>query len=1108
MSLNVATLYENFTPVWIELTFMCCFAMGFILLRLDFIPRTWIFGKSRGVKKASSQLSPALRGQDLLQKQIETEAGAGHFASALVTWRRSKNQVPANLESLRIVVQALLECEPASLVEEVIQHVELHQATLGNLRTATGVLDIVARSGQADVMEELATKFQSRVRVRATYQMNEVLLGGYALAGKEDKVRQLSEQIVEQRQKLSARGYSLTIKGFLKNGMADAALHQILEMCTHGFYVPSFAVTQLFRLACESGRSREMLDKMSSVVLPADAVVVLLEDCLKRSDVELARRVEQVAKDAKISLLTGCYDALLKLYAAAADSHALELFEAMQRANLRISEGLCVGLLARCANAKFLPFAEEIVKYCRAHSGMSISVYSALMKVYAYSGMYSKACDLYGEIREEGLEPDAMMYGCLMKFSVECGRTELSQELFEKTPSLDIQNYMSLIRAAGRDKNVERAFAVLDRLKRSGMTIDIAAYNCVIDVCVTSGDMKRARELVSELAQVGPLDLITYNTLLKGYVANSDVRGAREVLAEMEANGHKPNDVSYNCLINAAVSSGNLEEAWRSIETMERKQIKIDHYTVSTMMKAMKYTKNPREIGRTLALLDRCAINVCMDEVLLNSVLETCIRHREYRRLEKILESYARSPLRPSVPTYGSLIKACSTLRRFTRCQELWEEMTEKNRLPPNDVVLGCILDAYVVNGHVEEAVLLFRTWKVKVPANTVMYSTLIKGFANGRQNLRAMELWREMRTDRVDLNTVAYNAAIDAQARVGAMDQVGILVEAMSEDKIPPDAITHSTIIKGYCMSGNLDKAIELFQCSQRSDRTADSVIYNTILNGCIRHNRMELADALLENMDSYQIAPSNFTLGILVKLWGRRRQLDKAFKAYAEMPKKYGFTPNVEVKTCLMSACLSNREVDRAFAVFEELKVSGGADCKAYSSIVAGAVRAHRLEDAARLVEEAYGLRAGRNMGTESGRYVTNWRGDENIREREQPTAGSPPLEMQTNPKRGGGQQMLESEPLEQLLQALTYRNLMESIGVPLLEKLRAAKAPIDSKIYAASIRNAVNGAEAYPRMGSSQSKASAQHAEMGGYSNSHSSLSKAAAAAGGGGGGGGRR
>merc|ERR1719155_320816 len=198
----------------------------------------------------------------------------------------------------------------------------------------------------------------------------------------------------------------------------------------------------------------------------------------------------------------------------------------MQKEELRISEGLCVGLLARCADSKFLRFAEEISTFVRGRDGMTIACYSALMKVYAYCSMYDKACDLYDQIRAEGLEPDSMMYGCLMKFSVECGRTELSRELFDKAPSLDIQNYMSLIRAAGRDKDVNRAFAVLEKLKSSAVTVDIAAYNCVLDACVSAGDLKRARTLMAEMRSISTmqnLDIITYNTLLKGYCSKGDV---------------------------------------------------------------------------------------------------------------------------------------------------------------------------------------------------------------------------------------------------------------------------------------------------------------------------------------------------------------------------------------------------------------------------------------------------------------------------------------------------------------------------------------------------------------------------------------------------------
>ena len=62
----------------------------------------------------------------------------------------------------------------------------------------------------------------------------------------------------------------------------------------------------------------------------------------------------------------------------------------------------------RC-EAKYLHFVDEIVKYARANSGMTIARYSALMKVYAYCDMYGKACDLYECIHQHGLQPDGII---------------------------------------------------------------------------------------------------------------------------------------------------------------------------------------------------------------------------------------------------------------------------------------------------------------------------------------------------------------------------------------------------------------------------------------------------------------------------------------------------------------------------------------------------------------------------------------------------------------------------------------------------------------------------------------------------------------------------
>lgn len=53
-----------------------------------------------------------------------------------------------------------------------------------------------------------------------------------------------------------------------------------------------------------------------------------------------------------------------------------------------------------------------------------------------------------------GIEPDAVMHSCAVKFAVKAGRRDLSEDLFNSAPEVDVHNYMCLMRAAGRDGQV------------------------------------------------------------------------------------------------------------------------------------------------------------------------------------------------------------------------------------------------------------------------------------------------------------------------------------------------------------------------------------------------------------------------------------------------------------------------------------------------------------------------------------------------------------------------------------------------------------------------------------------------------------------------------
>merc|ERR1719517_156253 len=117
--------------------------------------------------------------------------------------------------------------------------------------------------------------------------------------------------------------------------------------------------------------------------------------------------------------------------------------------------------------------------------------------------------------------------------------------------------------------------------------------------------------------------------------------------------------------------------------------------------------------------------------------------------------------------------------------------------------------------------------------------------------------------------------------------------------------------------------------------------------------------------------------------------------------------------VCSSLMSACIHNKDLDRAVEVFEEMKHIGGVDARACGVLIFGFLRAGRVQEAVEVVEQAYGLRDGKRV-----------------------------LPMK---------QSLSSDCLERLFFSIRQQNLQEKYGVPLIESLRAMNVPVQSNVLA---------------------------------------------------------
>merc|ERR1719235_1141377 len=152
-------------------------------------------------------------------------------------------------------------------------------------------------------------------------------------------------------------------------------------------------------------------------------------------------------------------------------------------------------------------------------------------------------------------------------------------------------------------------------------------------------------------------DVVSFNTLIKAYLQNGGFDKARRLMETMTGEGHKPNQVTFNELINAMVSKGGdarRKQLWGVVDEMKKAEVKPNQVTISILLKCLNYYSSERDIMKTMDLIKDMDEN--MDEVLLSSVVEACVRIGKLDLLESQLKDLqASTPITINGShTYGS----------------------------------------------------------------------------------------------------------------------------------------------------------------------------------------------------------------------------------------------------------------------------------------------------------------------------------------------------------------------------------------------------------------------------------------------------------------------
>merc|ERR1719265_226018 len=333
-----------------------------------------------------------------------------------------------------------------------------------------------------------------------------------------------------------------------------------------------------------------------------------------------------------------------------------------------------------------------------------------------------------------------------------------------------------MIRNAASKGNIEKAFDMFGVLERSGADLTSSLYNSLLDACVECGEYRRAEDLMQEMAAKGTADAVSYNTLIKAYLRHDNFHRAWSFMDEMRKAGHVPNQVTYNELINALVhgESDQRIQFWDVVEQMKANGVQPNKVTCSILLKNLKAKSHQADISKTMDLVN--SMEEPMDEVLLSSVLEACVRiGRPGLLVQKLEELHRTSSISVTGShTFGSLIKAYGHAKDIAGVWRCWKEMRCQH-VRPTSITIGCMVEAVVSNGDVDggyELIMqLLDDPACKHQVNAIVFGSVLKGYGRAKRFEQVLAVFEEMLAKGIEPSIATYNLVIDACARNGRMD-------------------------------------------------------------------------------------------------------------------------------------------------------------------------------------------------------------------------------------------------------------------------------------------------------------------------------------------------
>ncbi|XP_024521457.1 pentatricopeptide repeat-containing protein At3g24000, mitochondrial [Selaginella moellendorffii] len=535
------------------------------------------------------------------------------------------------------------------------------------------------------------------------------------------------------------------------------------------------------------------------------------------------------------SLHSNVYALLLRKCGAAKDLRAgrhvhLRIQERNPCADETFLANLVVEMYGKCASV-----TDALVVF----DGISVkNVFSWTMMMAAYSqnGHYREALELFTRMQWEGTRPDKVVFVIALDACAASGELDHGRQIHS---------------------------SVVD----SGLTSNIIISNSLVNMYGKCQDVPCAEKVFDGMLL---RDVVSWTAMLAVYAQNGCWSQALQCLSRMDAEGVKPNQVTFVTIVDVCAKLRLLDLGRKIHHRIINEGLEPDGILGNALVHMYGSCGSFDDMKSVFSRMGQSSV------LLWTTMIAGCSQNGQYEEGLLVFRKMDLEGVKANEVTYMSMVEVCRNLDAVKEGEMIDARILE-SPFCSSTLLATSLISLYGQCGILDRAKGLLEHMYQR---DVVAWNAMVTACAQNGDNWEAIHLLRRMDMEGFGANKVTYLSVLEACANLEALSQGReIHARVLLCGLLQREVAVGNSVITMYGKCGQTEAAMSVFEAMPRKD----DVSWNAVINASVGNSKFQDALELFHGMELEGLRSNEFTLLSLLEACGGLEDLKLARQIHA---------------------------------------------------------------------------------------------------------------------------------------------------------------------------------------------------------------------------------